>query len=93
MISIFFSQSLTRDLKKLLEATKQIAKGNFNVDVQIRAQDEVGALANGFKIMASEVDRQSKELEAYSKKTDTGLDWEIIVQKAMLNLLKKDLFL
>lgn len=57
IISVIASVKLTSALSELYEATKLIAKGQFDVRVKSRSNDEVGGLADGFNFMAGEVSR------------------------------------
>lgn len=52
---------LVKPLKTLTEATNQLAKGNFEVDVNINRSDELGALAHSFRQMAGEL-RQLEQM-------------------------------
>jgi phosphoserine phosphatase RsbU/P len=63
IISLFASIQLTSSLRDLYEATRRIAKGEFDIKVESKSNDEVGGLADGFNIMASEVSRLMKETE------------------------------
>lgn len=57
IISVVASVKLTAALRDLYEATKLIAKGQFDIRVKPGSNDEVGGLAEGFNIMAAEVSR------------------------------------
>lgn len=57
IISLFASVKLTSTLTELVEATRLMAKGQFNKKVIKRSDDEVGSLAESFNVMASEVSR------------------------------------
>ena len=46
---------LTRALKKLQKATARIAKGDFNVHIDERRNDEIGELITNFNLMAKEL--------------------------------------
>jgi serine phosphatase RsbU (regulator of sigma subunit) len=61
LFGIFFSKSLTAGLAKLYEATKEITKGNFNVKLNVKSGDEIGALANSFNTMSEEIGILIKE--------------------------------
>jgi two-component system NtrC family sensor kinase len=63
VFSLFSSRLLTRPLERLLEATKIVAKGQFNVKVASRSRDEIGDLANSFNQMASELEQREKALQ------------------------------
>lgn len=57
IISVIASVKLTSTLRELYEATKLIAKGQFDVRVKSTSNDEIGGLADGFNFMAGEVSR------------------------------------
>lgn len=57
LLSLLASNSLTSALTELFKATKKISQGDFEVNVAVRSNDEVGQLAENFSIMAAEVSR------------------------------------
>ncbi|MGZ5278893.1 MAG: SpoIIE family protein phosphatase [Pseudobdellovibrionaceae bacterium] len=57
VVSLFASGTLTSALTDLFQATKKVAEGNFDFQVQVRSNDEIGSLADSFNAMASEVSR------------------------------------
>ncbi len=63
VFSLFSSRLLTRPLERLLEATKIVAKGQFDVKVTSRSRDEIGDLADSFNQMASELEIREKALQ------------------------------
>ncbi len=57
ILSVFAARSLTKRLRDLYHATKEVAQGKFDIRVQIPSRDEVGGLAQSFNTMAGEVAR------------------------------------
>ena len=57
IISSILSQKFTNPIKKLELAAKEVAKGNFDVKVDIESDDEIGDLANTFNYMTEEVSK------------------------------------
>lgn len=55
IVSMLFSQTLTTPLKRLFEATRRIAAGDFSVQVPPTSRDEVGALTTSFNAMAGKI--------------------------------------
>lgn len=49
LFSVIISQSIIRPLKELTEASKQIATGNFKVEVLAKSKDEVGELSSSLQ--------------------------------------------
>lgn len=52
-----------RNMQKLSRATRQFARGRYDVRVNIRSTDEVGVLASDFNWMANEMNLQMKRLK------------------------------
>lgn len=52
---LIVTSHIIRPIRKLTEATKKIASGNFNTTVDINRNDEIGELADNFNIMVKEL--------------------------------------
>ncbi|MCC6276826.1 MAG: HAMP domain-containing protein [Oligoflexia bacterium] len=63
----FFSQTMTKPIKSLVELTKEIASGNFAVKVQPKGHDEITALTHSFKDMATGLAERDKLKETFNK--------------------------
>ncbi|MEG1477096.1 MAG: HAMP domain-containing sensor histidine kinase [Oscillospiraceae bacterium] len=55
-----FSRWFTKPLSKLSAAACEMAKGNYKVRVDVPGHDEIGALAEDFNLMATEVGRTAQ---------------------------------
>lgn len=62
-----FSKSLTSNLKKLFAATEQIVTGKFDVDLQVKSSDEIGALAKAFLNMTEGLKERDKIKGVFDK--------------------------
>jgi signal transduction histidine kinase len=61
------SRYIVNPIIRLTEATKLMAKGNFELELPIKRRDEIGILSNGFNEMAKELsklDRMRKDFVA-----------------------------
>ena len=58
-----FSEWFTKPLRQLSRAARQMAKGNYAVQVESRRSDELGDLAQDFNHMAEEVQRAAQIVE------------------------------
>lgn len=67
IISLLASIQLTSTLRDLFEATKLVAKGQFNIKIKRTSNDEVGGLADGFNYMAKEMERLLSETKAKAR--------------------------
>lgn len=57
IVSLIASGTITRALSALFVATQKVAEGHFDIQVDVKSNDEVGALAENFNRMAVEVAR------------------------------------
>ena len=61
IIGVIASFGLTSALRRLVDATKEIANGNFDIKVDVNSKDEVNHLADSISFMAAEVSRLMNE--------------------------------
>lgn len=52
---IVVANRIIKPIRKITEATKKVAKGDFTVKVNTRRRDEIGSLADNFNIMVDEL--------------------------------------
>lgn len=79
-LSFFLSRSVTKNINKVVKASRSIASGDFKTRVQIKARDEMGELGRTF-------DRMIPALEEHVKMKQ-ALDVAMEVQQ---NLLPKEM--
>ena len=60
VLAVVMSRTLTRPLRELSHASRQMAQGNLQQTVPVRTQDELGELANTFNQMSTELDRANQ---------------------------------
>jgi two-component system sensor histidine kinase BaeS len=58
LLSVIFSSSLTRPIKRLASAAKEISKGNLKTSVKVASSDEIGELSKSFNAMARNLETQ-----------------------------------
>ncbi len=68
IISIIFSDHITKPLEKLQKATREVAKGNFDYKVDVSGKDEVANLSYDFNRMIEEIKNSRKKLEESEKR-------------------------
>jgi methyl-accepting chemotaxis protein len=62
-LSFFFASHIIAPILKLKDATVQIEEGNYDVNIEIRNNDEVGNLVAAFNSMAKTILKQTSELK------------------------------
>lgn len=67
VVAVLFSLRFSRPVSTLVEATSEIAKGNYNFKVDLKRDDELGTLGEAFNRMGSELYRQSIMRESFGK--------------------------
>ncbi|MFC7392193.1 HAMP domain-containing sensor histidine kinase [Scopulibacillus cellulosilyticus] len=77
LLSILFvlvsTRYIVKPITKLTEATKRIAKGKYNIQLNVKRRDEIGKLANHFSQMAKSLE----QLEAMRQEFVSNVSHEI----------------
>jgi signal transduction histidine kinase len=60
IVATLISRSVTGRLARVTRAAQEMARGNYNQQLDITGQDEVGRLAQGFNVMAKQVSRSDR---------------------------------
>ena len=55
ILMAFASKYISTPIKIISNNTKEVAKGNFDVEIQYESQDEIGVLAKNFNLMTREL--------------------------------------
>lgn len=92
LISIFISHVFTKGINKLSLAASTVSDGDYNVDLHVTSNDEIGNLALAFKSMISKIKKQISEIEEYNlileekvKGRTRELQEAMNLQSAMMN--------
>jgi len=73
VVANYVRTSISQPLIKLKNASSQIASGDFNVQLDIKTDDEVGELANKFELMRDNVHFTNENLRDLIKMRTTDL--------------------
>ena len=57
LLSYFFSRSLTRPIRKISEAARDLASGNLQRRIEVSTEDELGQLAQDFNYLSSTLEK------------------------------------
>jgi diguanylate cyclase (GGDEF)-like protein len=85
--ALAITYSISRPISKLKEATKLIAKGNFDHPLNIKNKDEIGDLTKLFEIMSQKL----KQLEEIYLDTSplTRLPGNVVIERELVARLKR----
>jgi len=71
LISIIFfvfvfiiSKRITRPIIQLKEAALKVGKGQYDIDIPVRSNDEIGALTQAFNSMSVQIKEKTRELQS-----------------------------
>ena len=67
IVAVFFGFRFSMPITKLVKATKEIARGNYDYKVCINRDDELGTLSIAFNQMAEELERQTLMKKSFGK--------------------------
>lgn len=71
-LPLFFQSSLVAPLNKLLEGVKKVDEGDFDVEIPVKVQDEIGIISRSFNKMVASV-KKANELRVQKARIDTEL--------------------
>ncbi|RKL62429.1 HAMP domain-containing protein [Thermoanaerobacteraceae bacterium SP2] len=81
-LTIFFSYSLARPIKKLAAACDEVSKGNFNITLDYSRKDEIGILKDAFIRMTAKLQEHIAkvlEITSLNQKIIDGVNYGIVV--------------
>lgn len=81
---------LVRPLKKITEATRKIAGGDFNVSLHIRQKDELGLLAESITHMAGELKKMEKMRQEFVSNVSHDIQTPLTSIRGFSKLLQQD---
>lgn len=62
IFALIFAKSLTRPLEQIAAATQEVGQGNFDFNLKVTSQDEVGALARAVNTMSKKIGELVKRM-------------------------------
>lgn len=73
LVSMRFSSNITRDLQTLAAAADQVSAKNYDIDLDLKSQDELGQLGQAFEVMTQEIQDYTQNLEIMVAERTTEL--------------------
>ncbi len=72
--SIYLVRNLVKPVHKLADATKSVARGDFDHTITINRNDEIGTLAKSFNTMVQQLKKSREEIEAWNRELESKVD-------------------
>jgi nitrogen fixation/metabolism regulation signal transduction histidine kinase len=72
--ALFLAKQISVPITALLEAAREVRKGNLTHRVQVQAADELGLLVRGFNQMTQEMEANQRELDRRRRFTEAILE-------------------
>jgi len=70
LLGLFITMSVSRPVARLAAATDEIGRGNLDVRLEVKSNDEIGELARAFNKMASDLKEVTTSRDAINKETN-----------------------
>lgn len=70
VVIVFFSRTISRPIKRLSEASREVDKDNLDVHLDVTSRDEIGELSTSFNKMVMNLKENRDRLIAYSKELE-----------------------
>lgn len=65
--AFFLSKQVTVPIQALADATREVSAGNFDYQVQVQAQDELGILVRSFNQMTAQLSDSRHQIDAFTR--------------------------
>jgi two-component system, NtrC family, nitrogen regulation sensor histidine kinase NtrY len=72
--ALYLSKQMTVPIQALAEATREIAAGHFDTQVQVQAQDEVGTLVRSFNEMTAQLADSRKQIDQFTRNLQQAVE-------------------
>lgn len=73
LLSFFLAKSISSPLQSLTNGAKLVASGEFEGEIEVNSEDEIGVLAENFNIMKDKLRTTLEEVDGEREKLDTVL--------------------
>jgi len=70
LLAFFIAKNITRPIAKLHRRSEEIEKGNWDYQITVDTQDEIGQFSNAFDSMTTRLKKAQDELQCYQNKLE-----------------------
>jgi len=69
---IFIARMISNPVRNMVESANRIAQGDLEVDIKVSSKDEVGALANSFRVMSNHMNEVMTNISNAAEQVASG---------------------
>jgi two-component system, NtrC family, nitrogen regulation sensor histidine kinase NtrY len=73
-VALFLSKQVTVPIQALAEATREISRGNFDYQIDVRAQDELGMLVRSFNRMTEQLGEGRRQINEFTQSLEQAIE-------------------
>jgi PAS domain S-box-containing protein len=73
-VALFLSKQVTVPIQALAEATREISRGNFDYQIGVRAQDELGMLVRSFNRMTEQLGEGRRQINEFTQSLEQAIE-------------------
>ncbi len=87
-VALFLSKQVTVPIQALAEATREISRGNFDHQIDVQAQDELGMLVHSFNRMTEQLGEGRRQINEFTKSLQQAVEERERRRKLMETILE-----
>jgi two-component system nitrogen regulation sensor histidine kinase NtrY len=73
-VALFLSKQVTVPIQALAEATREISRGNFDHQIEVQAQDELGTLVRSFNRMSEQLGEGRRQINEFTQSLEQAIE-------------------
>jgi two-component system nitrogen regulation sensor histidine kinase NtrY len=73
-VALFLSKQVTVPIQALAEATREISRGNFDHQIEVQAQDELGTLVRSFNRMTEQLGEGRRQINEFTQSLQLAIE-------------------
>ena len=73
-VALFLSKQVTVPIQALAEATREISRGNFDHQIEVQAQDDLGTLVRSFNRMTEQLGEGRRQINEFTQSLEQAIE-------------------
>lgn len=73
-VALFLSKQVTVPIQALAEATREISRGNFDYQIDVQAQDDLGTLVRSFNRMTEQLGEGRNQINEFTQSLELAIE-------------------